>query len=115
MNCMKCGSIIAADQVFCEDCLAEMEKYPVPQETPVTLPPRDDMTAPKRSSVRRFRKPENKIATMKAIIWVLLILLTALLIAFIMVVSTLTQVLNIPKDLPETKQSYTQCVDKCFT
>ena len=29
MNCMKCGRETQNEKVFCEDCLLEMEKYPV--------------------------------------------------------------------------------------
>ncbi len=115
MNCMKCGCIIAADQVFCEDCLAEMEKYPVPQDTPIMLPPRDDTASQKRSASKRIRKPEDQVARLKATVWVLLILFTALLIAFFMVTSTLIQVLNSVKNLPQADSIHTVCVEECFT
>ena len=38
MNCMKCGREIDESQVFCSECLAEMEKYPVKPGTVVQLP-----------------------------------------------------------------------------
>ena len=33
MGCMKCGKDITDDNVFCADCLQEMEKYPVKRIT----------------------------------------------------------------------------------
>ena len=38
MNCMKCGKETQQDQIFCPDCLAEMEKYPVKPGTVVQIP-----------------------------------------------------------------------------
>lgn len=40
MGCMKCGQEIGQDQIFCDDCLAEMEKYPVKPGTVVQIPNR---------------------------------------------------------------------------
>ncbi len=38
MQCMKCGREIPSGQVFCAECLAGMEAYPVKPGTVVTLP-----------------------------------------------------------------------------
>ncbi len=51
MLCMKCGREIEAEQVFCPDCLAEMEKYPVKPGTVVQLP--------RRSTQPQYKKPTN--------------------------------------------------------
>ena len=40
MNCVKCGREIPEDQVFCEHCLAEMERYPVNPDTAIHIPAR---------------------------------------------------------------------------
>ena len=40
MNCVKCGREIPEDQVFCEHCLAEMERYPVNPYTAIHIPAR---------------------------------------------------------------------------
>lgn len=40
MHCMKCGQESEGSQVFCRNCLAEMEKYPVKPGTPVYIPSR---------------------------------------------------------------------------
>ena len=38
MNCMKCGREITLGQVFCKDCLVDMENFPIKPGTPVQLP-----------------------------------------------------------------------------
>ena len=40
MNCLKCGRETEDGQVFCKECLAIMEKYPVKPGTAVLLPKR---------------------------------------------------------------------------
>ena len=40
MHCMKCGQKIEDTKVFCEDCLADMAKYPVKPGTVINLPQR---------------------------------------------------------------------------
>lgn len=38
LNCLKCGREIEEGQVFCNDCLVQMAKYPVKPGTAVQLP-----------------------------------------------------------------------------
>lgn len=52
MNCMRCGREIEEEQVFCADCLANMEKYPVKPGTAVQLP-RRQTAAPMRKAAPR--------------------------------------------------------------
>lgn len=40
MECLKCGRPTKESNVFCQDCLTEMERYPVKPDTPVVLPKR---------------------------------------------------------------------------
>lgn len=40
MRCLKCGAEIEAPEVFCGDCLTDMEKAPVSRETPAVILPR---------------------------------------------------------------------------
>ncbi len=85
MNCMKCGKEIAPDQVFCEECLADMEKYPVKQGGPVRLPPRATVPVQKRSpSHRKPRNPENQIARLRRLVAVLSVFTLTLLILFLL-------------------------------
>lgn len=63
MNCMKCGREIKAGQVFCGECLALMEKYPVKPGTVVQLPPKTE-TEPVKKQPRHRRtaaSPEEQV------------------------------------------------------
>lgn len=51
-KCPRCGREAAADQAFCAECLAEMEKYPVKPGVVVLLPPREQNQS-KSTSYRR--------------------------------------------------------------
>lgn len=48
LNCLKCGREIEEGQVFCNDCLVQMAKYPVKPGTAVQLP--------SRGSAARFKE-----------------------------------------------------------
>lgn len=66
MACLKCGKEVSSGQVFCEECLLEMDKYPVKPGTPVMLPNR--LAAPvvhKHRLHRRQRKPEEQLSVYK--------------------------------------------------
>ena len=76
MNCMKCKREIALGQVFCKECLADMENYPVKPGTPVILPTQVSTPAPRRSAPRKIRKPEEQITLLKR----LLVIVTSLLV-----------------------------------
>lgn len=87
MNCMKCGREIESEQVFCNDCLLEMQKYPVNPDIHVHLPIRPQTTVlRKQASRRRTLSPEEQIRRLKKHIWILsgiLIVTLALLGAMI--------------------------------
>lgn len=57
MNCMKCGREIEESHVFCRECLAEMEKYPVKPGTVVQLPHVPSYQAAKKPPQRRKAAP----------------------------------------------------------
>ena len=82
MNCMKCGREIALGQVFCKDCLADMAEYPIKPGTPVPLFVQPASVQPKRvANVRKPKKPEEQIQSLKK--WILglgIALLTMILI-----------------------------------
>ncbi len=84
MQCMKCSREIPAGQVFCEECLAEMEKYPIKPGTVVLLPPQARQQAPKKQPHHRHTPTmEERLKRMGKIVRVLswtLTLAVALLI-----------------------------------
>ena len=65
MNCLRCGTEIDADQVFCPDCRADMAKTPVDPGTVILLPRTKDAPAPKKVPHRRIHTPEEQVKTLK--------------------------------------------------
>lgn len=65
MNCVKCGKETRENNVFCEECLAEMEKYPIRPGTVVQIPSRRE--EPERKPARKAKEqtPEEQIASLK--------------------------------------------------
>lgn len=85
MNCLKCGRDIEAGQVFCPDCLAEMEKYPVKPGTVIQLPSRPETPVQRKQPRKRTLSPDEQLLQLKkrcrrlTIVLVLLALITAFL------------------------------------
>ncbi len=83
MNCMKCGVELKDSGVFCEACLAEMEKYPVEPGILVSIPRRPVTITPKKKArSQRYMKPEEQIRHLKRVRNWLCVLLAAALVAF---------------------------------
>ena len=75
---MKCGAELKNSGVFCENCLADMEKYPVKPNITVTLPERP-VAQPVRKRIRRkYTKPEDQIRHLRKVRNWLLVLLCAM-------------------------------------
>ncbi len=82
MNCMKCGREVPAEQVFCEECLLEMEKYPVRPGTVVQLPRRKDSAVPKKTPKRRMVSLEDQVRILKKQVkWLCIALVLSLILA----------------------------------
>lgn len=65
MNCMKCGREIEQGQVFCQECLLDMEKYPVKPGTAVQLPRRRETTVVKKTRRRANLSLEEQVKLLK--------------------------------------------------
>lgn len=65
MICMKCGKEVSDSNVFCDECLTDMERYPVKPGTPVLLPNRPKEVVIRKRNTRRAKKPEDQISTLK--------------------------------------------------
>lgn len=86
MNCMKCGRETTAEQVFCDDCRLEMEKYPVKPGTVVLLPRRREYVAPKKASKRHAIPLEEQVRILKnRARWLLILLLVCVALILAMV------------------------------
>ena len=75
MNCMKCGRETQNETVFCQDCLLEMEKYPVRPGTVVQLPRRREVPAIKKAPKRHIPTAEEQIRFFRKCTIILTVLL----------------------------------------
>ena len=91
VNCLKCGREIEEGQVFCNDCLVQMAKYPVKPGTAVLLPSRGSAAASKKAHSRRRSKAaqEEQIKALKKHIRILSALL-AFCVVLLIVLSVVT-------------------------
>lgn len=86
MYCMKCGRELEKEQAFCEDCLLEMERYPVKPGTAVQLPIRKEAAPIRKATKRRTVNPEEQLARMRKHVWLLAgILLVSIALNIIMI------------------------------
>lgn len=75
MGCLKCGRDTISEQVFCVDCLVEMEKYPVRPGTVVQLPSHKNASALKKAVKRRTIPLEDQVKVLRKRVRILAILL----------------------------------------
>jgi len=86
MHCMRCGREIADDRVFCPECLAEMDRYPVKPGTTVRLP-QPSATQPQRKQAPRKKQPApeetilrlRKLLRFFVVLWLVTLLVAAVL------------------------------------
>ena len=66
MHCLKCGKETKNEQVFCPQCLAVMEVYPVKADVHIQLPNHANRELLKKSGKKR-RSPssEEQLATLR--------------------------------------------------
>lgn len=77
MYCLKCGSEIVAERVFCDHCLEIMDKYPVKAGTHIQLPRRENIHIQKKQSRRRNLTAEDQVVHLRVLTRTLLALLGA--------------------------------------
>ncbi|MBQ6997977.1 MAG: hypothetical protein IJN60_06380 [Oscillospiraceae bacterium] len=95
MNCIKCGTELPGEQVFCDACLAEMDKYPVKPDITVTLPPRKEAPVSKKKTRKRNLPQEEQLRRVKAKLRLAHITLAVVFICFLLVVAMLLQYLYV--------------------
>lgn len=106
MNCMKCGVELKDSGVFCESCLADMERYPVQSNITVQLPRRPVSVQPKKKVRRQpYVKPEDQIRHLKRVRNWLCVLLVVSLLAFAASSAMALYLLN-QEELPNIGQNY---------
>ena len=82
MHCLKCGTEVRDPAVFCEACLKDMEKHPVPRETPVVIPTRPQS----RERRKRPAKPEELLAQTRK--WLRRTFFTCIILALLCAILT---------------------------
>lgn len=111
MNCMRCGRETEAEQVFCEECLADMEKHPVEPGTVVQLPKRRYSQTPKRpEKKKRFRKSEDEVAFLKKMNRWLVTALLFVTLAFVAVSAIAIHFINKADTTPSIGRNYSTVV-----
>ena len=65
MNCMRCGRETPEEQCFCEECLLDMERYPVKPGTVVQLPSRRVDALQRKQPRRKSISPEEQVKVLK--------------------------------------------------
>lgn len=107
MHCMKCGKEIGENQVFCDGCLAVMDRYPVKRSIRVQLPNRAE-PAPAKKTVLKKKEPtpEEKIARLQKAIRVLALSLVAVVLALALSIALLADALSSKNDKASIGQNY---------
>ena len=84
MNCMKCGRETENEAVFCQECLLEMQKYPVRPGIVVQLPRRKENASLKKLSKRHAQSTDEQIKTLRKAVNLLMLLLIMCITAIIL-------------------------------
>ena len=84
MNCMKCGRETEKENVFCQNCLQEMEKYPVRPGTVVLIPRRKETSVIKKIQKRHVPTAEEQIKKLHQWVGTLIVLLAVCIVAIIL-------------------------------
>ena len=89
MNCLKCGRETSSEQCFCQDCLLDMEKYPVKPGTVIQLPKRREGSASRKNTKRRSVSLEDQVKSTAVMTYKRIRILTVLLILSLTVIASL--------------------------
>lgn len=95
MNCIKCGVSVQEPQVFCDRCLADMEKYPVKPNVVVKLPIRPSVPPVKKKTRRqRGSVQEEQLRRMRFKLRLAHVTLIVVLVCFLVVVGMMLKLLS---------------------
>jgi len=108
MECMKCGRETAENEIFCEDCLKQMDKYPVQINTPVSIPKREEVR--RKTAQKKILKPEEQIAGLNRTIHRLKKLVCILSVLFVLTAVALGYVLWSHAEDPEMGSNYSTVI-----
>lgn len=97
MYCMKCGKKTEGSNVFCAECLAEMEKYPVKPGTVIHIPARSQEPEKKQPRRKKDLSAEEQLANARSLVRNMTATILALITALIVMVSVLLYTLFQPQ------------------
>ena len=107
MECLKCGKKTKDEQVFCEQCLAAMDAYPVRPDIHIQLPNRPIADTPKKSGKkRRSLSPEEQAIYYRRRSRRLAVLCVALVAVLCVTAAMLAHLIMHPEDA-ELGKNYT--------
>lgn len=116
MNCMKCGRETQDGNVFCMDCLLEMEKHPICPGTVVLLPRRREHSIIKKPVKRHVPSSEEKIKYLRKWILILTLSLIVCIVAIaLMFKPTMHYVLDEHVEIGQNYSSITPAVPSTAT
>ena len=106
MACLKCGREIAAEQVFCDGCLAIMEESPVKPGTPVLLPsPKHQAAVKKQTHRKRALSPEEQVLHLRKALRRMYLCVAVLIVVLGMATALLVNEI-LQQDTPAIGQNY---------
>ena len=107
MACIKCGRKTKEQQVFCDDCLAQAESYPVDPATAIQLPAREATLLPKKKNGKKRADlpPEEQLPRLRSSFRWLLLALIVMLISFCLTAAMLLYLLDQRDNTPADRQS----------
>lgn len=84
MNCLKCGQECMNEDVFCQNCLLEMEKYPIRPGTVVLLPRKREPAVIRKTPKRHGPTAEEQIKGLRKQVFILTVLLILCMTAIVL-------------------------------
>ena len=87
MGCMKCGQETVGQNVFCEQCLAVMKKYPVRPDAVVMLPRRREPSIVKKTPKRHIPTPEEQLKVLHKRLNILSVILLICIAAILLMIN----------------------------
>ena len=95
MQCLKCGNKTAEKQVFCEDCLAIMQKYPIKPGTAIHIPQREKIDPEKRRAAQDIEDAkDSQIQRQRSVIRMLIGVLAVMSAILLLTAGILLHMMN---------------------
>ena len=106
MYCLKCGKETREEAVFCDACLAVMDRFPVKPGTPVQLPIRPAAPVKKAAPRKRAPTPEERLLRLRRLVKWLALALVSTLLALALTVSLLVHTVSQAREEDEIGKNY---------